>query len=274
MTTTGSPLAPVPARVIAADDEGRDVVTLTLERVAERAPRPGQFHMIYAFGAGEVPISASGDPARDDVTAHTIRAVGAVTRALCRARPGDVVGLRGPFGAPWPLDALGGADLLVIAGGLGLAPLRPVVYEVLARRARYGRVHLLVGARSPADLLFGAELERWQHRDDLEVRLTVDRAEPSWRGRTGVVPALLDELALGPASAALLCGPEVMMRFTARELARRGVPGERIFLSLERNMKCAVGMCGRCQLGPSFVCKDGPVLDARRLGAWLWIEEA
>jgi NAD(P)H-flavin reductase len=133
---------------------------------------------------------------------------------------------------------------------------------------------VLVGARSPSDLLFRADLERWQRRDDLEVLLTVDHAEPSWRGHVGVVPALLGGLELGPSSAALLCGPEVMMRFTARELERRGVARDRILLSLERNMKCAVGFCGRCQLGPSFVCKDGPVLDAHRLGAWLWLSEA
>lgn len=266
-------LAPSPARVVAAREEGPDVITLAIETPLARALRPGQFNMLYAFGVGEVPISTSGDPAEAEVAVHTIRAVGAVTRALCAAGPGDVLGVRGPYGTPWPLAALAGAELVIVAGGLGLAPLRPVIYHALAHRPAFERVCVLVGARSPADLLFRAELEAWQRGDDLDVRVTVDRAGPDWTGYVGVVPALLSRLALGPQAAALVCGPEVMMRFTVRELARLGVAADRIFLAMERNMKCAVGWCGHCQLGPHFVCKDGPVLSAARLGAWLWLKE-
>jgi NAD(P)H-flavin reductase len=269
--TLADPMQPEAARVLARHEECAGVITLTLATAA-RPIQPGQFNMLYAFGVGEVPISTSGDPAHAGVAVHTIREVGAATRALCRTRPDDVIGIRGPFGTPWPLDALAGADLLVIAGGLGLAPLRPVVYHALARRSAFGRVRLLMGARSPSDLLFRAELERWQHQE-LEVLVTVDHADPSWEGHVGVVPALLAGLDLRPSTAALLCGPEVMMRFTVRELGRRGVAEDRMFLAMERNMKCAVGFCGHCQLGPSFVCKDGPVLRCDRLGSWLWLKE-
>jgi len=268
-----SSMHPEPARVVARHEEAADVVTLTLATSPARALRPGQFNMLYAFGVGEVPLSTSGDPARGDLAVHTIRAVGAVTRALCRARPDDVLGVRGPYGTPWPLEALTGADLLVVAGGLGLAPLRSAVYQALAGRSSYGRIRVLVGARSPADILFRAELEGWQRRHDVDVLVTVDHAEASWQGHVGVVTALLSRLDLGPATAALVCGPEVMMRFTVRELGRRGIADDRMFLAMERNMKCALGFCGHCQLGPSFVCRDGPVIRCDRLGSWLWLKE-
>lgn len=266
-------LVPAPARVVAVREELAGVTTLTLATPLARALRPGQFNMLYAFGVGEAAISTSGDPAARDVAVHTIRAVGPVTRALCAAREGDVIGLRGPYGTPWPLD-VAGADLLIVAGGLGLAPLRAAIFHVLAQRAAYGRVTVLVGARSPADMLYAGALARWRERADLEVLVTVDHADTTWTGHVGVVTALLDHVELGAQPLALVCGPEVMMQFTVRELARRGVSADRIYLSLERNMKCAVGHCGRCQLGPSFVCKDGPVLRRDRLDPWLTTREA
>lgn len=251
------------------------MVTLTLASGPDARPfRPGQFNMLYAFGVGEAPISMSGPSSRPDVVVHTVRAVGEVTRALCRLQPGSTVGVRGPYGTPWPMDAAVGADLLVIAGGVGLAPLRPVVYQALEQRAAYGRCVLLAGARTPEHLLFREELEAWQRRDDVTVLVTVDRAATGWNGRVGVVPALLAEVELDPGrTVAFVCGPEVMMHFSVRELARRGFSDDRIYLSLERNMKCAVGFCGHCQYGPTFLCKDGPVLRYDRIRSRFLVRE-
>jgi NAD(P)H-flavin reductase len=268
-------MVPTAARVLSAQRETHDVVTLTLDATAQgHTFRPGQFNMLYAFGIGEVAISMSGDPATSDAIVHTVRAVGAVTNAICRLTPDGVLGVRGPYGTPWPVDVPKGADLLLIAGGLGLAPLRPAVYYALAHRSAYRRVVLLVGARTPADLLFRPELDRWQAEQDLTVLVTVDHAFPDWKGRVGVVPALLADVEITSDTVAFVCGPEVMMRFTARELGRRGVSDDRIYLSMERNMKCAIGFCGHCQYRESFICKDGPVLRYDRIRPLFWLREA
>jgi NAD(P)H-flavin reductase len=253
-----------------------DTVTLALEPLDGPAPRyaPGQFNMLYAFGVGEVPISISGDPTREGPLVHTVRAVGAVSRALCAARRGDVLGVRGPFGTGWDLGAAGGRDVVIVAGGIGMAPLRPVIYQLLAERERYGDVSLLVGARSPATLLYPRELRDWRGRFDLRVEVTVDHAERGWRGHVGVVTELLTAVRLDPArTAALVCGPEVMMRLTAAALADRGVPPAAIRVSLERNLRCAVGHCGHCQLGPVLVCRDGAVFDYQRVAPLLATRE-
>jgi NAD(P)H-flavin reductase len=251
--------------------ETADTFTLRLEPGGDGVPfAPGQFNMMYAFGVGEAPISISGDPARSDVVVHTIRAVGAVTNAIARLEVGASVGIRGPYGSGWPLARAVDGDLLIIAGGLGLAPLRPVIYDLLAHRARFGRVAILYGARSPADLLYARELDGWRARGGVDVGVTVDHAGPDWLGPIGVVPSLIDDLALAPArTIAMLCGPEVMMRFCLRALARRGLAADRVYLSLERNMKCAIGLCGHCQYRETFVCKDGPVVRADRIAAIL-----
>lgn len=221
---------------------------------------PGQFNMLYAFGAGEVPISISGDPESPHELVHTIRAVGSVTRVMEGLGKGEVIGVRGPFGSAWPLEAARGKDLLIIAGGLGLAPLRPAIVKALAHRKDYRRFIVLYGARTPGDLLFRKELERWRGRFDTQVEATVDRAEEDWPGHVGVVPALLASASFDPESTvAMICGPEVMMRFTVRELQKRGMRSESIHVSMERSMKCGAGLCGHCQYGPTFVCKDGPV---------------
>jgi NAD(P)H-flavin reductase len=259
-------LTPVPFRVAARHDETADVVTLDLEPVDGRAGgigevAPGQFTMLYAFGVGEVPISVSGCPADDGTLRHTIRMAGAVTRAVCDLVPGDQLGVRGPFGAGWPVAEAAGLDLVVVGGGIGLAPLRPVVRRVVADRDRFGRVALVAGARTPGDLLYRSELASWRGRFDLEVEVTVDAAPTDWHGDVGVVTKLLPRLAVDPARAAVfVCGPEVMMQVVARDLLGRGFAAERIHVSLERNMQCAVGHCGHCQLGPVFMCTDGPVL--------------
>jgi NAD(P)H-flavin reductase len=274
---TAGPMTPEPLRVRSLRHETADTFTVSLD-VSERSGgfpfQPGQFNMLYAFGVGEVPISISGDPGRPGELIHTVRAVGSVTEALRRVGRGGRMGVRGPYGRSWPLEEARGLDVVVVAGGLGLAPLRPAILHLLRHRAAYGRVSVLVGARTPEGLLYRRELARWQEGSRLKVLVTVDQAGLDWTGRVGVVPALLRDVALEPSrTVALVCGPEVMMRFTVRELERQGVPDARIHLSLERNMKCAVGFCGHCQLVPFFVCKDGPVLPYEQLRPFINLRE-
>ena len=256
---------PVAYRVVRRHEETHDVATLELapDEHPIDEPQPGQFTMLYAFGVGEVPISVSGCPSDGGTLRHTIRAVGPVSRALWDLRAGDVVGLRGPFGRGWP--AVGaetdGSDVVVVGGGIGLAPLRPLVRRALAERPSIGRLAVLVGARTPDDLVFADELHAWEANANVDVAVTVDAAPPSWRGEVGVVTRLLRRLEVDPARAiAMLCGPEVMLRYVAGALVERGVDPNAIFVSLERNMHCAVRRCGHCLLGPLFVCADGPVV--------------
>jgi NAD(P)H-flavin reductase len=269
-------MAPRPYRVERVRTETGDTFTLDLapaEGVGS-AFLPGQFNMLYAFGIGEVPISISSDPQETPALKHTTRVVGAVTKALGRLKRGDTLGLRGPFGSHWPLAEAAGRDCLIVAGGIGLAPLRPALYRLVAQRAEYRRVVLLYGTRTPADILYRRELERWRGKFDLDIYVTVDRADSSWRGNVGVVPSLIARAPFDPAGVvALVCGPEVMMRFTLMELQRRGVAAERIYLSMERNMKCALGFCGHCLYGPTFICKDGPVFRFDRIAPWFSIPE-
>ncbi len=227
---------------------------------------PGQFNMVYLFGMGEVPLSISGDPAKPGILTHTIRGVGTVTKAMKRLRSGDVIGVRGPFGSAWPVNEASGMDVVIVAGGIGLAPLRPAVYYLLANRDRYGRIALLYGARTPDDILYRRELALWRGRFDVDVHMTVDRASTGWRGNVGVVTTLIAKSPFDPMSAvAMICGPEIMMRLTAMELQERGIPPDQIYISMERNMKCAIGVCGHCQYGPMFICKDGPVFQLTKV---------
>jgi NAD(P)H-flavin reductase len=243
--------------------ELHDTVTLELTPLSGPRPafEPGQFNMLTVFGVGEAAISISGDPSEEAAFVHTVREVGAVSRAIAKLEAGAVAGLRGPYGKGWPVAAAEGSDVVIVAGGLGLAPLRPAIYRIFANRSRYGRVSILFGSRNPADLLYRHELEQWRQRLDVEIAVTVDHADASWRGNVGVVPSLIRRAAFDPHdTVAMVCGPEVMMRFTARGLLDAGLAGERIYFSMERNMKCAIGLCGHCQFGPDFICKDGPVL--------------
>lgn len=257
------PMIPELFRIERLKHETEDTFTLGLVPMEETTKivfLPGQFNMLYVFGVGEVPISISGDPAETARLEHTTRRVGVVTKAMGLLKPGEVMGVRGPYGTHWPVTEEDGRDFVVIAGGIGLAPLRPVLYHLMAQREKYRKIVLLYGARSPEEILYKRELERWRGKFDLEVQVTVDRGSSGWRGNVGVVTPLVARAPFTPSNTvALVCGPEVMMRFAVLELQKRGVPSEKIYLSMERNMKCGLGYCGHCQYGPKFVCKDGPV---------------
>ena len=262
------PFLPRPFVVRARRQDTVDTYTLVLEPV-DGAPmgfRAGQFTMVHAFGSGEAPISISGDPARPERLEHTIRNVGAVTAALVHAPLGAEIGIRGPFGTGWEVSSARGGDAVFVAGGIGLAPLRPALLEVCAERSEYGHVLLLYGARTPADLLFGDDLRRWGDEQEINVQVTVDNGQPPWRGRVGLVTQLIAQGGFDAAhTVAFVCGPEVMMRYAAMALADRGVAKHDLRLSMERNMKCGVGLCGHCQLRELFLCVDGPVLTYDRL---------
>ncbi len=246
--------------------------TFSLELTPQNGQRqfafqPGQFNMLNVFGVGEVPISISGDAAQTARLIHTTRAVGSVTKAMSALRVGDIIGVRGPYGASWPVAEAEDSDVIIVAGGIGLAPLRPVIYHLLEHRHKFGRVVLLYGARTPEEMLFTKELEKWRSRFDTDIHLTVDRATGDWKGNVGVVTQLIGHSPFDRSHClAMVCGPEIMMRFTAFELSKRGVPDDRLYVSMERNMKCGIGLCGHCQIGPTFVCKDGPVYRYDRIG--------
>jgi NAD(P)H-flavin reductase len=263
------PMQPVPYHIQGFKRETHDTFTLELkaaDKVSQPLFSPGQFNMLYVFGAGEVPISISSDPAYPESIKHTTRVVGTVTKAMHVLKPGDTLGVRGPFGTSWPLELGRGKDVVIIAGGIGLAPLRPAIFKLLADRQRYRRIILLYGTRTPRDILFKHDLKRWRSHFDLEVYVTVDRAMGAWRGNVGVVIKLIPRAPFDPSNAiALICGPEVMMRFSIEALRQRGIGSEHIFVSMERNMKCGLGLCGHCQYGPYFVCKDGPVFRYDRI---------
>lgn len=276
MTRAEDPWLPRPFRVLQSVREGTDIATLALAPVDGMMTgfSPGQFNMLYAFGVGEIAVSTSGDPADRSRILHTVRAVGAISGAIARAEVGETIGLRGPFGRGWPLEQAEGRDVIVMAGGLGLAPLRPAIYHLLSHRERYRRIVLLIGMRAPSEILYRSELERWRARLDIALEVTVDRADPDWRGHVGVVTTLIDRAAFDPDEAvAMICGPEIMMRFSANALGTAGVGTGRIYVSMERNMKCAIGLCGHCQFGPSFVCKDGPVMPFDRIADRLAVRE-
>ncbi len=255
------PLTARPYVVSTIRQQTHDIVTLDV-RPAEApiAFTAGQFDMVYVYGGGEAAISISSDPATPELLSHTIRAIGWVTRALNELQPGATIGIRGPYGRGWPLDDAEGRDLVIVAGGIGLAPVRPAIMAALAQRERFNRIALLVGARSPRDLVFRDDLDRWESNPAIDVHVTVDSAVRGWGGRVGVVTKLIPRVPFDPDGATVLtCGPEAMMWHTADALVKRGVDPDHLYVTLERNMRCALGTCGHCQLGPVFVCRDGPV---------------
>lgn len=263
-------MTPAPYRVTERREETRDTATLVLEPCGAPIPgvRPGQFTMLYAFGIGEAPISVS---RTGKVIEQTVRDVGAVSRALSRSEPGRMIGVRGPYGVGWGVEDAVGRDLVFAGGGIGLAPLRPALLYALERRDSYGAITVLIGARTPADLLYRAELDRWRDRGAC-VEVTVDHADVDWPGHVGLITTLLDLLDADPANAtAFICGPEIMMRLTAQALCDSGMTDVRI--SLERNMRCGVGWCGHCQLGPWLICRDGPVVGYQDAAPELRVKE-
>lgn len=260
---TENSMVPVLYRIQRVRKETYDTFTLEMESANGARPlafSPGQFNMLYVYGVGEIPISICGDPDSPEILVHTTRAVGTVTHAMWNLQSGDVIGVRGPFGTIWPVDLAIGNDVIIVAGGIGLAPLRPALYRIISNRKKFGKVVLLYGTRSPADILYRKELENWRARLDLEVHVSVDRATGDWRGNVGVVTTLIPKASFDPLKTlAFICGPEIMMRYTILTLKERGVPTENMFVSMERNMKCGIGFCGHCQFGHTFICKDGPV---------------
>ena len=282
MTASGSglnhpsladPMRPDLVRIAEVNRETADTCTIVTEPSnGETLPAfaPGQFSMLYAYGVGEVPISISGDPGVPNRLVYTIRSVGAVSQALIGSQAGDSIAMRGPFGTSWPVEQAKGQDVLLVAGGIGLAPLRPAIYHIVRNRSEYGRVTILYGARNPKELLFTKQLKVWAALPNTQILTTVDLGGSSWRGHVGVVTKLFGLTTLQPERTVVMtCGPEIMMRFVVRELKSRGFAGEQIYLSMERNMKCAVGFCGHCQMGPYFICKDGPVFAYTQMRHWM-----
>ena len=280
MSAPASINLPVQARLLENRRESPDTYTLTLESPPSLDGgkfhfTPGQFNMLGLPGLGEVPISISGDPAQPQKLVHTVRAVGNITEAIVASRPGACLTVRGPFGVGWPVEEAKGREVIIVAGGVGLPPLRPAIYHFLAHRAHYPAVTLLYGARNPLDIVFKREVEKWTKRTSMRVELTVDRAgSTGWLGRVGVVTTLIGQVKFNPERVtAMVCGPEIMLRYTILELQKRGVAPENIYISMERNMKCGTRFCGHCQWGPYFVCKDGPVFCYEPIKDWFSLRE-
>ncbi len=272
-----------PVRVRRMHAETPGVFSYDVEFVdAEQAQRyhflPGQFNMLYVPGVGEAAISIAGQAADRSVLRHTIRSVGGVTRAMERAGAGMSLGLRGPFGTSWPMDLISTPatprDIIIVAGGIGLAPLRALINHIAERRCNFGKVSLLIGARSPDDILYLSEHIDWRSRQ-IDIHTTVDRPTANWKGSVGVVTLQLERLSIPRPTSTLVmtCGPEVMMAYVAKSAALRGIPDANVWVTLERNMNCAIGLCGHCQLGPQFICKNGPVFRFDVINPWLKVQE-
>ena len=272
--TKPGPFVPSRYRVVDRKTETFDITTLWLEPVDQPidAFKAGQFNMLTAFGVGEIAISISSAPGAPGAIEHTVRDVGAVSHALSQSAVGDIVGVRGPFGTDWGLESLDGVDVVVVVGGVGLAPLRGAMRILAENKSPKRTVALRVGARLPDQIVFPDEIARWGEMG-IDVAVTVDVADAGWTGHVGVVTQILAELPFdGKRAIALVCGPEIMMRFSARSLVDLGVAPENIRVSLERNMQCGIAMCGHCQLGPYLLCRDGPVVPYAPLAAELITE--
>lgn len=263
-----------PARVVERRDDTPDIATFTLRFVDPAMRRHfrfelGQFNMVYAYGIGEVPISIVSDPEEPQRLQHTIRLAGRVTTAILRWKVGDVVGVRGPYGIGWPVAAARGRQVVIVTGGLGCAPVLGVIEYIVRRREYYGDLHILHGVKTPRDLLYRERFDAWRRAPRTRVYLTSDQPDRAWRDRVGVVTELFDELDVEPSAVAFVCGPDVMMHHAVRALRAKGIGERSIYLSLERHMQCGVGLCGHCQIGPFFGCKDGPVFQYAEVKHWL-----
>lgn len=246
--------------------EKEKLFTLHLKDGRDLGHRAGQFVGVSVLGVGEAPISVTSSPTRNGTFELCVREVGDVTGALHRMKPGSIVGIRGPFGNGFPIEKMRGRDLLFAPGGLGLAPLRSLINQVLDERESFGRVIILYGARNPSELLFKEELARWEARDDVEFHVTVDRPDGNWTGNVGVITTLFPKITVNPRNTvAVTVGPPIMYRFVIMELLSKGIQDGRIFLSLERRMKCGVGKCGHCQINNVYVCQKGPIFSYAQL---------
>jgi len=270
---------PHPADIVEKRKEARYIFTFRLRFRDERLRQtfrfePGQFNMVYIFGVGEVPISIVSDPTDPELLDHTIRVVGRTTAALEKLKEGDTVGLRGPYGSRWPLEDFKGKDVIIVTGGLGCAPAVSVINYIVKRRDDYGALKILHGIKTPKDLLYRDRFRAWRRIPNTEVSLTVDHPDRQWKYNVGVVTNLFNQVRIDyQNSVVMMCGPETMMKYAVRGLLSQGMSEGRIYLSLERNMKCAIGFCGHCQFGPSFICKEGPVFRYDRIKPWLEIRE-
>jgi NAD(P)H-flavin reductase len=236
--------------------------------------KPGQFNMVYAFGVGEAAISLSGDTEKRDKLIHTIRSVGKITNALTSMQPGSVIGIRGPYGVGWPHELAKKHDVVVVGGGLGLAPLRPLLYELMTHKDQYNQVEVMYGARTPKDIVYYDEVQTWRNFPKWHFQVTVDVGGPDWKGDVGVVTTRIPDAKFDPKNTiAFVCGPDIMMKFTIKSLVGRGISEENIYVSLERNMKCGIGFCGHCQHGPIFVCRDGPVFNYKAIRSFTDVRE-
>jgi sulfhydrogenase subunit gamma (sulfur reductase) len=264
-----------PATIVETIREAEDIDTYRLRFVDEQVRRSyrfaaGQFNMVYLFGVGEVAISIVSDPDEPESLDHTIRVVGRVTKAIAGLQPGNELGIRGPFGHGWPLEAIRGKDIVIVTGGLGCAPVVGAIEYIFRRRNQYGAVTILHGVKTPHDLLFRERFDAWRRHPDTQVLLTSDQPDKTWRYHVGVVTELFEQVTVDPArTVVLMCGPEIMMRLGVPILMQRGIPATAIYASLERHMECGIGLCGHCQLGPYFLCKDGPVMRYDWVEPWL-----
>ena len=269
-----SKLAPTPAEILKIIPETPDTRTFYFKpKTKLEDPKPGQFTEIYIPGVGEAPVSVSGTES-DGVIIQTVRSIGTLTEYLFKFKEGDLIGIRGPYGKGWPIEKLKDKDVLIVGGGIGLAPLRPVIKEVEKNRGDYGRLSILYGARTPSLLLYRYEFDEYRKIPNSELLLTVDHADETWTGNVGVVTQLIPKASIDPGNAiALVCGPEIMMRFTVKALEKQGFKENQIYLSLERRMKCGVGLCGHCQVGPYFVCRHGPVFPYWMIKKYFWVDQ-
>lgn len=254
---------PVPYTILDKHLENDKLLTFTLEPQGEESIdpiKPGQFNMLYVFGVGEIPISVSSLLTPHPTLIHTIQDVGAVSKAITGLNKGDTIGVRGPFGTVWPVEKAYGKDVIIMAGGVGLCPVRPIIETILDNREQFGEVNILYGARNPDDIIFHHDIISWQSDPSINFLITVDHAFSQWRGNVGVVTHLMEKARFNPDNTIVyICGPEVMMRFGAYACLAAAIPENHIYISMERNMKCAIGFCGHCQFGPYFICKDGAV---------------
>jgi len=271
-----TPYTTHPARIVERRIEAEGIYTFVLKFVDTAVGeayrfKPGQFNMIYSYGVGEVPISIVSDPAEPLLVEHTIRIAGRGTSLVSRWKPGDVLGVRGPYGRGWPMEKARGRNMVIITGGLGCAPVVGVINYIFRRRDEYGTLRILHGVKTPSDLLYRERFDLWRRQPRTEVHLTADRPDKSWQYRTGVVTNLFDEIPPDPSALVMMCGPEVMMHYAIRTLRQKEISEDSIYLSMERHMNCAIGLCGHCQFGPRFVCKDGPVFAYTAVKPWFGV---